>query len=53
MTHALFVGNAQQRLAAAGVENIWSCDSVSHQSNAVHLDEMLGSALAGIFAGER
>lgn len=53
VTHALFVGNAQQRLTAAGVGNIWSCDSISHQSNAVRLDEMLGSALAGIFAGER
>ena len=50
VTHALFVGDAQQRLAAAGVENIWSCDSVSHQSNAVPLDEILGNALAGIFA---
>ncbi len=52
VTHALFVGDAQQRLAAAGVENIWSCDSVSHQSNAVHLDEMLGNALAAIFSAE-
>jgi ribose-phosphate pyrophosphokinase len=51
VTHALFVGDARDRLAAAGVENIWSCDSISHQSNAVHLDEMLGNALADIFAG--
>ena len=51
VTHALFAGDAQQRLSAAGVENIWSCDSITHQSNAVHLDELLGSALAGIFAG--
>jgi len=52
VTHALFVGDAQQRLAAAGVENIWSCDSISHQSNAVHLDEILGNSLASIFSGE-
>ena len=51
VTHALFVDDARQRLAAAGVENIWSCDSISHRSNAVHLDEMLGNALADIFAG--
>ena len=51
VTHALFVGDAQQRLAAAGVKNIWSCDSISHQSNAVHLDEILGNALALIFSG--
>ena len=50
VTHALFVGDAQQRLAAVGVENIWSCDSILHQSNAVHLDEILGNALAKIFA---
>ncbi len=51
VTHALFVGDARHRLAAAGVENIWSCDSIPHQSNAVHLDEMLGNALADVFAG--
>ncbi len=52
VTHALFVGDAQQRLAAAGVVNIWSCDSISHQSNVVHLDEILGNSLASIFSGE-
>lgn len=51
VTHALFVGDAQRRLAAAGVENIWSCDSIPHQSNALHLDEILGNALADIFSG--
>lgn len=52
VTHALFVDDAQQRLTAAGVENIWSCDSISHQSNAVHLDVILGNALAGIMSGD-
>ncbi|HBH34911.1 MAG TPA: phosphoribosylpyrophosphate synthetase [Gammaproteobacteria bacterium] len=52
VTHALFVGDAVQRLRAAGVGNIWSCDSIAHQSNAVYLDAMLGNALAGIFTGD-
>ncbi len=52
VTHALFVGDAQQRLATAGVENIWSCDSIPHQSNTVHLDEILGNSLVSIFSGE-
>jgi len=51
VTHAQFVGDAQQRLTAAGIDNIWSCDSITHQSIAVQLDALPGSALAGIFAG--
>lgn len=45
VTHALFLGDALQRLRAVGVENIWSCDSIPHPSNQIHLDRLLGDAL--------
>ena len=45
VTHALFVDDALQRLHEVGVENIWSCDSIPHPSNQIHLDELLGKAL--------
>ncbi len=43
VTHALFVGDAIERLREAGVDNIWSCDSIPHPTNAV--------SLAGLLAG--
>ncbi len=44
VTHALFAGDAIERLRAAGVGHIWSCDSVPHDSNAVYLAELLAHA---------
>jgi ribose-phosphate pyrophosphokinase len=46
VTHALFVGNAQERLRRAGVSHIWSTDAIPHSSNALHLDRMLAEALS-------
>lgn len=45
ITHALFVGDAIDRLHAVGVEDIGSTDSVPHPSNRVHLDALLAAAL--------
>ena len=45
VTHALFVDDAVARLRRAGVENIWSCDSIAHPTNAVALTPLLGGAL--------
>jgi len=45
VTHALFVGNAQDRLFEAGVEEICSTDSVCHSSNKLHLAGLLASTL--------
>ena len=45
VTHALFVGDAEQRLAAAGVTHICSTDSVLHHSNRLQLAPLLASAL--------
>ncbi len=41
VTHALFVGDALESLCDAGIDNIWSCDSVPHSTNVVHLDTLL------------
>jgi len=45
VTHALFVGDAQERLRRAGVSNIWSTDAIPHSSNTLHLDHLLAEAL--------
>jgi ribose-phosphate pyrophosphokinase len=53
VTHALFTGDAPERLRAAGVGDIWSCDSVPHATNAVALDGLLGTALAELLGSGR
>jgi len=45
VTHALFVGDAEDKLRQAGVGHIWSCDAVPHPSNAAPLAELLARAL--------
>ena len=45
VTHALFAGDAQERLRRAGVSHIWSTDAIPHSSNALHLDQLLAEAL--------
>ena len=51
VTHALFVGDALEQLRAAGVDRVWSCDSVPHPSNRVRLDGLLGECLKREFPG--
>jgi ribose-phosphate pyrophosphokinase len=45
VTHALFVGDALDRVKSAGVGEICSTDSVLHESNAMHLDRLLAAVL--------
>jgi ribose-phosphate pyrophosphokinase len=45
VTHALFVNDAEQQLHAAGIEKIWSTDSVTHSSNRIALDTLLAEAV--------
>lgn len=45
VTHALFVDDALQRLKNAGVNKIWSCDSILHPTNRIALGESLAQAL--------
>lgn len=53
VTHALFVDDAMARLRQAGVENIWSCDSIAHPTNAVALAPLLSGALGQLYAHAR
>lgn len=45
VTHALFVGDALERLAAAGIKQVWSTDTIPHPSNAISLAPLLAGAL--------
>jgi len=45
VTHALFAGDAIERLKAAGVREIWSTDSIPHPSNVITLAPLLAAAL--------
>ncbi len=48
VTHALFADDAKQRLIQAGVTNIWSTDSVSHESNVIALNGLLKDAVLNL-----
>lgn len=45
VSHALFAEGAEDTLGQAGVERIWSTDSIPHSSNAVTLAGLLAQAL--------
>lgn len=48
VTHALFVGDAQAHLHAAGVRSLHSSDSIAHASNAIALADLLAQACENI-----
>ena len=45
VTHALFVGDAESQVRAAGVRHVWSTDCVPHASNVVSVVPLLAQAL--------
>ncbi|VAX13832.1 Ribose-phosphate pyrophosphokinase, possible alternative form 2 [hydrothermal vent metagenome] len=45
VTHALFAKQAVENLRAAGIQQIWSSDSISHSSNVIPLAPLLAEAL--------
>lgn len=47
VTHALFVGDALERVHEAGVRHVWSSDCVPHPSNAISVVSLLARALHG------
>jgi ribose-phosphate pyrophosphokinase len=51
VTHALFVGDALATLAAAGVREVWSTDSIAHPSNRIAVAPLIAPVLRGL-AGE-
>lgn len=48
VTHALFVGDALEQLAAARVGRVWSCDTVPHSTNAVSVAPLIAAGLAEV-----
>ena len=48
VTHALFADDAKQSLLQAGVHEIWSTDSVSHESNIIPLHGLLKDAVLSL-----
>ncbi|MEQ8859122.1 MAG: ribose-phosphate diphosphokinase [Pseudomonadales bacterium] len=46
VTHAMFVDDADQQLRDAGVEHIWSCDSIVHPTNRLALAEPMAERLS-------
>ncbi|HFE32742.1 MAG TPA: ribose-phosphate diphosphokinase [Gammaproteobacteria bacterium] len=49
VTHGLFVGDALAALKDAGVDKVWSTDSVTHPSNRIELAGLLAGAVRGIY----
>jgi len=49
VTHALFAGDALQRLQAAGVGQVWSTDCIAHPSNAVSVVGAVAEAVAALY----
>ena len=48
VTHALFVHDAKERMMQAGVRNMWSTDSVNHESNIIPLYVLLKDAVLSL-----
>ena len=49
VTHALFAQDAIQKIQRAGVQDIWSTDSIPHASNVVYLASCIADAIANIY----
>jgi len=45
VTHALFVGDALGHISSAGVDEIWSSDSITHPTNRIQLAPTMAQAL--------
>ncbi len=50
VTHAFFVDDAIERLHTLGVINIWSSDSVLHNTNSFSIIEILARAIKNVYA---
>lgn len=48
ITHPLFFGDAEAFLRAAGVNKIWSTDSIAHPTSVIQLHELLAKAIKSI-----
>lgn len=48
VTHPLFCGDAEELIRFAGVQEIWSTDSIEHDTSCIRLDSLLSSAVKSI-----
>ena len=48
VTHPLFAAGAIERLQQAGVEQIWSTDSITHPSNCIFLADLLAKGISSL-----
>ena len=48
ITHPLFCGDAEKVIREAGIQEIWSSDSIPHPTACIHLDELLCQAIREI-----
>lgn len=50
VTHALFCGDAERVIRDAGVEAIWSTDSIDHPTSCIMLDGLLAEAIKAMLS---
>jgi ribose-phosphate pyrophosphokinase len=50
VTHALFCGDAERVIRDAGIEAIWSTDSIEHPSSCIMLDGLLADAIKAMLS---
>jgi ribose-phosphate pyrophosphokinase len=50
VTHALFCGDAERVIRDAGVEAIWSTDSIDHHTSYIMLDSLLSEAVKSVLS---
>ena len=48
ITHPLFCGDAEAHIMQAGVQEIWSTDTIAHASACIYLDKLLAQAVKDI-----
>jgi len=45
VTHTLFCGDAEKVLRQAGIDTIWSTDSIPHHTSSIYLDKLLARTI--------
>jgi len=48
VTHALFCGDAERVISAAGIQGLWSTDSIDHPASGIALDGLLAEAVKAL-----
>jgi len=51
VTHALFCGDAERVIREAGIQALWSTDSIDHTTSCIRLDGLLADAVKAMLNG--